>query len=117
MVKETLAPVKPRTFIGPPADCCKPVQAAAENVQAIQAAPVNMAPVLPTANMQANMQANMPMNMPVYMPQSAPQGFGYQPMSVHAYYGHQYIQPQYRQQPYVQEYPVYANVNASTEQE
>lgn len=114
MVKETLAPVKPMTFIGPPADCCEPVKAAAENMQAANMSP-NMAP-----NMAANMAPNMApvmaaSNMPYYMPQPASQGFGYQPMSMHSYYSQPYVQQPYRQLPYSQGIPAYPNAGTDNE--
>ncbi|MEK5032921.1 cupin domain-containing protein [Paenibacillus sp. FSL R7-0302] len=93
LVKEALAPVKPQIFIGPPADCCPPVKAAAENMKGTHIAPANMAPMMANAN------------MPSYMhQQQAPQSFGYQPMAVHGYYAQPYAQP-YRQQQYVQAPP------------
>ncbi|WP_150275885.1 cupin domain-containing protein [Paenibacillus tepidiphilus] len=94
-VKETFAPVQPRTFIGPPKDCVKGVKGTAENAENI-----NMpAHVSPQANMPAHVspQANM-----------APQPFGYSPYAAPG----QYAQPygtQYRQQPYVQPYPFFPN--------
>lgn len=100
LLKEALAPVKPQTFIGPPADCCKPMQAATGNMKGTHAAPDNMAP----AYMQPMMNNA---HMSPYMYQPAPQSFGYQPMAVHGYYAtpypQSYVQP-YRQlpQPYVQ---------------
>jgi quercetin dioxygenase-like cupin family protein len=96
MVKETLAPVKPGTLIGPPADCCHPAQVASENMKGMKMAPANMAPVMGTANMSP------------YMHQPDPKGFGYQPMAVHGYYAQPYAQP-YRQQPYAQSVPAYPN--------
>lgn len=87
-VKETLAPVQPGTFIGPPADCCEPAKADSENAP--------------------NVSANM-----AHYPQTT-QGFGYQPYPGH--YSQPYMQPymqQYRQQPYVQAYPVYQNAGGS----
>ncbi|WP_445669793.1 cupin domain-containing protein [Paenibacillus sp. FSL R10-2199] len=98
LVKEALAPVKPQTFIGPPADCCDPSQAAAANMKGTKLAPVNMAPMMDNANMPP-MMANA--NMAPYCYQQAPQSFGYQPMPVHGYYTQPYAQP-YRQHPYVQ---------------
>ncbi|KAI7251581.1 hypothetical protein KC345_g11563 [Hortaea werneckii] len=100
LVKEALAPVKPQTYIGPPADCCKPPQVAGENMKGTKMAPANLAPVMDNANMSP------------YMHQPAPQAFGYQPMAVHGYYTQPYAQPYaqpYRQQPNVQGYPVFAN--------
>lgn len=84
-VKDTLAPVKPGTFIGPPADCCEPAKTMAENA---------------AAN-----------NMPAYMhPNAQPvaQGYGYPQYPMHGYYGQPYVQ-QYREQPYTQTYPAYPN--------
>lgn len=89
LVKEALAPVKPQTFIGPPADCCDPSQAAAGNMKGTHMAHANMAPMMAIANMAP------------YSYQPAPQAFGYQPMPVHGYYTQPYAQP-YRQHPYVQ---------------
>ncbi|WP_086074723.1 cupin domain-containing protein [Paenibacillus camerounensis] len=111
MVKETLAPVKPMTFIGPPADCCEPQKAAAENVQAA----ANMAPNI-APNMAPNMAPVMATaNMPYYMPQpSSVQGFGFQPMNTQAYY-QPYVQQPYRQLPYTQGTPAYANAGTDNE--
>jgi oxalate decarboxylase/phosphoglucose isomerase-like protein (cupin superfamily) len=81
-VKDTLAPVKPGTFIGPPADCCEP--GTTEEANAAHAN--NMAPY----------------TYPL-VPQSL-QPFGYQPAPMHGYYGQPYVQ-QYHDQPYVQPYP------------
>lgn len=105
MVKETLAPVKPQTFIGPPADCCEPSQGAAESEKGTKMVPANMAPVMATANMQPYMN----------QPGPALHGFGFQPMNVHAYYGQPYVQQSYRQQPYAQGYPVYSNAGTDNE--
>ncbi len=81
-VKDTLAPVKPGTFIGPPADCCEPGKAEGANAAHAN----NMAPY-------TYPQAPQPL-----------QPFGYQPAPVHGYYGQPYVQ-QYHGQPYVQPYP------------
>ncbi|SET13713.1 Cupin [Paenibacillus sp. NFR01] len=61
LVKEALAPVKPQTFIGPPADCCEPSMGKMENTMAPQAMPYN---AMPTSLMPAQMTPNgMPNNM------------------------------------------------------
>lgn len=82
-VKDTLAPVQPGTFIGPPADCCEPDKSAGVN-------------------------AEHPNSMHPYMYPQAPQLFqpySYQPADPSpGFYGQPYVQ-QYRQQPYVQPYP------------
>ncbi len=94
LVKEALAPVKPKTFIGPPADCCHSMPNTAGTMVNAQMAPVTMPPMMPNANM-APMMTNA--NMPPYMySQPSPQSFGYQPMPVHGYYAQPYAQP-YRQ--------------------
>ncbi|CAH1190477.1 hypothetical protein PAECIP111892_00206 [Paenibacillus auburnensis] len=133
MLKETLAPLKPMTFIGPPADCCEPSKAAAENVKGaiiapanlapvnmapVNMAPVNMAPVnmAPVNMAPVNMAPAMATaNMSPYMYQPAPQSFGYQPTSVHGYYGQPYVQQTYRQQPYAQDYPAYPSAGIENE--
>ncbi|WP_379153512.1 cupin domain-containing protein [Paenibacillus sp. sgz5001063] len=86
-LKEALAPVKPGTFIGPPAGCCEPGKTEGANAAHAK----NMAP---------------------YMYPQAPQllqPFGYQPTPAHGYYDQPYVQ-EYRQQPYVQPYPGMQNV-------
>lgn len=94
LVKEALAPVQPKTFIGPPADCCPPMPNAAGPMVNAQMAPASMPPMMPNANM-APMMANA--NMSPYMySQPSPQSFGYQPMPMHGYYAQPYAQP-YRQ--------------------
>lgn len=97
-VKEALAPIKPGTLIGPPADCCEQDKVMGNN---------NMAP-----NMAPNMHANKPNQQPYphmhaqpipissQMPQ-ATQAFGYQPYPMQGY--SQGYQQHFRQQPYVQQ--------------
>ncbi|WP_228745189.1 cupin domain-containing protein [Paenibacillus sp. S150] len=80
-VREALAPVKPDTFIGPPAGCGD-----SGKTEGVNAAHAN--------NMAPNMYSQPPMLQP----------FGYQPAPMHGYYSQPYVQ-QYRQQPYVQPYP------------
>ncbi|WNS45910.1 cupin domain-containing protein [Paenibacillus sp. MMS20-IR301] len=96
LLKEALAGIQPGTLIGPPADCCKPSQAAAANMKGTQTNPVNMMP--------ANVSPMNAMNAAPYMYPSAPQPFGYQPMAVHGYYAQPSV-PMYRQQPYYQANP------------
>ncbi|OZQ98366.1 hypothetical protein CA598_01945 [Paenibacillus sp. VTT E-133291] len=126
LVKEALAPIKPGTFIGPPADCCEEDKVKGVSNMAPNMAPnmkPNMAPSMNMhANMKPNMQPNMHPNMQPYaqmqaqpipiasqMPQ-ATQAFTYQPYPMQGYYTQGYEQ-HYRQQPYVQQQPNYQYSN------
>lgn len=118
-VKEALAPLKPGTFIGPPADCCEQ-----DKVKGSHIAPnigpnigPNMGPNM-GPNVQPNIQPNMqpygymqaqPIPISSQMPQ-ATQAFAYQPYPMQGYYTQSYEQ-HYREQPYVQQQPHYPYSN------
>ncbi|GGF71382.1 hypothetical protein GCM10010912_15650 [Paenibacillus albidus] len=102
-LKEALAPVKPGTFIGPPADCCKEGPVQAENA-AYTAHAMNQAHAMNSANAPS---ANAPSaNAPYPYVQPLPQqAYPYQTPTQPAqgFYNQGYAQ--YYRQPYVQQPP------------
>lgn len=95
-VKDTLAPIKPSTFIGPPAGCCEPAKTHSENMAS---------PNMYHANYSQPQMA--PMSVAPHASAHNSHGYyGYSPYTMNPPYIQPYDQ-QYRQQPYVQPYPGY----------
>ncbi|WP_151734882.1 cupin domain-containing protein ['Paenibacillus yunnanensis' Narsing Rao et al. 2020] len=94
-VKETFAPVRPRTFIGPPKDCAKGVKGVTENAENVNI-PAYVSPQTHIA----------PQPNAAPLPNMAPQPFGYSPYAAQGHYAPPYV-TQYREQPYYQSYPYY----------